>query len=164
MKTKLFTLNEQGVSFLDTLFVVSILSVLSTAAILYGSSIYRNALLKYETQMLVSDIKLLQAMSGTARYDQTNFPTDETPPPPLTVYTTDRLYQLRSIYLGGPVLRTHFFPPPIRAYCEHAKYISFLPNGSTTSNTMGSINLNWKPGNARYRVVIDAAGRVRVDR
>ncbi len=155
---------EAGFSLTETLFAVFVISILASAAILHGSSIYRNAVMNYEAQTLVNDLKLLQVMSRSSGYDTTNFPMKEKPPPRLAIITEDRFYRMSSIFWDGEVLRTHFFSPPIRAEYDHVWHLSFKPDGSTFFNKMGSIRLIWGRYQAVYRVVIDSAGRIRVDR
>ncbi len=164
MKSTAANTKEEGFSLLETIFAVSILGILASAAILHGSSVYRNAVMSYEAQTLVSDLKLLRVMSRSSGYDSTHFPMEETPPPRLAIVTSERYYRMRSIFWDGEVLRSHYFFPSIHAGCDQMWHLSFKPDGCTFFNKMGSIYLTWGRNQASYRIVIDPAGRIRVDR
>ena len=158
-------LDERGVSLLETLFTVSILSILISAAVLHGSSMYRNAILEYETQMIVSDLKLLQAISRTATYDQTDFPQKEKPPmvPSMEFYSDS--YRIRPIILGGKTIRSHDVAPNIGMSLTNTEYISFQTNGDTRFRRMGNIHLFCRGrGKFARKIVIDTAGRIRIER
>jgi len=165
MKNEWQNIDEHGVSLPETLLVVSVLFILITAAMLHGSSMYRNAILNYETHRLVSDLKLLQKMSRTATYDRTNFPLKESPPVPLFMELYWDSYRIRPIFESGITIRRHYFPPNISVSRTNTEYLGFQPNGDTTHRRMGSILLFWRnKGDVRRRIVIDTAGRIRVER
>ena len=158
-------IDEKGFSFLETLFVISILSILVAAAAFRGSSIYQNAILDYETQMLVSDLKLLQQMCRTSTYKQTNFPMKEKPPFNIDIDMDSDAYFMRRIDLYGKSFRRHYFPSYISAELTHLSYLSFRPDGDTVGRQMGSIRLSWiGRWSLTRKIVLDAAGRIRVDR
>ena len=165
MKLHLKNPGDAGSAFLEVLFVVSVLSILVTAAVFHGSNLYRNAILNYETQLLISDLKLFQEMSKTATYDQTNFPMKGSAPSGLVMSIYWDSYRIHETRGQFRTIRFHKFPKTISVSPVNLSYLFFRPNGDTRDRKMGSIYLHWREDySLSRRIVIDTAGRIRVDR
>lgn len=158
-------LDERGVSLIETIFAVSILVILGSAAMFHGSSVYRNALLNYETVMLASDMKLIRQMSRTATYDTQNFPAMEKSPFYVELVMYSGSYHLRRPGGYGKIFRKHNFSPDIGATPTIIDYLSFYPDGNTRFRRMGNVLLYWRAkGKVSRKVIVDTAGRIRIDR
>ncbi len=165
MKMSVKGLDERGVSLIETIFAMSILSILGAAAVFHGSSIYKNALLNYETVMLTSDLKLTQQIDRTATYNGTNFPIKEKPPAYVEMVLLDKSYYIR---LPGNMInniRKHHFAADIAAVNTHISILSFMSNGDTRFRHIGNVMLYCKKYvDLARKIVIDTTGRIRVDR
>lgn len=158
-------LDEKGFSFLETIFAVSVLAVLGSAAVFHGSSIYRNTILSYETAIFVSDMKLIQQMSRTATYDSSNFPSMEKSPQAVDMTLYSGCYYLKRSGGYGNAFRKHYYSPDIGVTPTGLDYLSFYPNGNTRYGRMGNLLLfSSNRGSIARKIIVDKAGRVRVDR
>lgn len=159
-------LDEKGVSFPETIFAVLVLAILGSAAVFHGSSIYRNAMLNYETVILASDMKLIQQMSRTATYDSENFPLMEKSPEFVEMVLYTECYHLRRTGAYGKVFRKHYYPSnSIGVTPTSLEYLSFYPNGNTRYGRMGNILFYCRgQGKISRKLILDKAGRIRIDR
>ena len=158
-------LGERGISFIETILAVSVLAILGSAAMFHGSSIYRNALVNYEASVLASDMKLIQQMSRTATYDSGNFPSMEKSPKHVELVMYSGCYYMRRSGAYGKTFRKHFFPSDIGATPTLIEYLSFYPNGNSRARRIGNVLVYYRGrGTVSRKVIVDAAGRIRIDR
>ncbi len=157
--------DEKGVSLVETIFVVTLLGILGSAAVFHGSSIYKNALLNYETVMLASDLKLTQQIDRTAAYNSSNFNMKEKPPAYVEIMLLDKSYYIRVPGNWIKIIRKHYFASDIAALTTNISILSFMSNGDTRFRHMGNVMLYCrKCVDLARKIIIDTTGRIRVDR
>ena len=156
-------LGQRGVLLFRCCIAFFLLFLLSAAAMPKIMAFWKNAMLDYEVQHLAADIRWIQELTRTAVYYNDGMPLEDTVASPPEIRISDTYYEIR--YTPEEKGERHYFRSGITAYSSTLYRLCFTHDGYFSNRTMGTIYLTWKGVNQmRRKIVIDAIGRVRVDR
>lgn len=156
-KQKLFTQsfilkNEKGFSLLETLVVVAIIGILVTVAVPKMDAIRNARIIDAEAALLVGELRYAQELSRTISRVHTDFSAVPAHTAPSFYFDTGE-YRLIA---DQKIIRRHKLPNGLGAITNRT--ISFTINGDALPATV-TLTL----GNETRYVIIDVAGRIRID-
>lgn len=156
-------LGQRGVLLFRCCIAFFLLFLLSAAAMPKFMTFWRNAMLDYEVQRLAADIRWVQEMTRTAVYYNDGMPLSDTLDSPPEIRVQETYYEIRCFPKEQG--ERHYFRKGITAYSSTLYRLRFTQDGYLLDRTMGTFYLTWKGMNQmRRKLVIDAIGRIRVDR
>ncbi len=176
--------SEQGFSLVEIAIVFAILSVFIALVPPNAARLYRSAIVEYETQRFVSEVRYVQRLSRTTEEEgDRGLPTGKAGVPELRVLEGENQYVLASIGGASPMryLKTYTLHrgAQLRLVSDHDRQgrpisVRFTSDGLVDQDTWGRFAVSY-PGYTFHifmeghpdegsRVIIDNVGRIRVER
>lgn len=175
---------EQGFTLVEAALVFAVLAFLVVLVPPHAARLYRSALVEYETQHFLSEVRYVQRISRTTEeLDNQRRPIGEAGLPELMVMEADNRYMLTSFAGKDPlrILRTYTLHGGVRIRLTSNKVrsgwpisVRFTPDGLVDYSTWGR-SVESQPGYTFHifveghpeegsQVIIDRVGRIRVER
>ena len=155
---------QKGIATLEVILAALIIALLMKVAVPNATKLIDRAALDYETKRLYSELRFLQAMNRSAKFDLTGTGLSDVSGEYVSIKFTDKSYQVvRGLsYTGSAVREAHYLSHGEKFSWKYSKTLKPISNDRSGNFDVKSdtLILTSRLGN-KNRLVFNSVGRLR---